>query len=908
MTDILRVLYAEDSVVDADLTRRHLQLNAPHIDLEVVGTGQEFLARLDHKAYDVLLLDNDLPDMDGTEVLKQLALKPVAVPVVMVTGSRDETLVVQVLSLGASDYVPKNGHYLDSLSIVLESAAENYRTRQAERVAAGRSTSRVLYAEHDPADIDLTRRHFAAAAGHFDLHIVQSSADALALLEKEDFDLVLADLRLPDTSALDLLRESNYRNLRVPFIVVTARGDEEAAAAALKLGAYDYIVKGDAYLTQLPYAIDNAISRARLQDSNRRLLIELAERTRAEERIRHLNADLEQRVVQRTRELESANEELEDTAILELIAENAPVSEICTRLASLLARRTNTVVSVTAFPPLDRFRGIRSGASPESPETGSADHTRITSASLASLAIATPDGPAYSTASRHLADASLLETLAAAERLPVHVEFPMRSAVTNMDLGRFTLYREDSRPLDDVMHRTVERCTKLGAIAMHRAHSEERIRRQALEDPLTGVANRLLWSDRLQQALVAAQRHKFLVAVLLYDLDRFKDINDTLGHDVGDRVLRHVAAQLEHAVRPSDTVGRLGGDEFAVVVPAVANVEEAERIALRGLASLEQPLPLDDVMLKPRASVGLAFHPLHGADPLSLLRCADVAMYRAKRLGGGVGVYDIERDHEQLDSVTFVGELQRAIESDQLLLCYQPKISLRTGRMVGVECLVRWRHPTRGLIPPIQFIPVAESVGLIKPLSFWVIRKALQDCESWHERGLDVPVAVNLSAPLLYDPELPGAVREELSEHHIPEGLLEVEITESTLMLDPERAMKTISRLRASGITFALDDFGTGYSSLAYLKNLQVQSIKVDRSFVRDMVNDQRDASIVKAAIELGHSFNLDIVAEGVESLAASDLLTDLGCDHAQGFHIARPMMNDDFLSWHEQRGAMNQN
>ena len=294
MTDILRVLYAEDSVVDADLTRRHLQLNAPHIDLEVVGTGQEFLARLDHKA----------------------------------------------------------------------------------------------------------------------------------------FDLVLADLRLPDTSALDLLRESNYRNLRVPFIVVTDRGDEEAAAAALKLGAYDYIVKGDAYLTQLPYAIDNAISRARLQDSNRRLLIELAERTRAEERIRHLNADLEQRVVQRTRELESANEELEDTAILELIAENAPVPEICTRLASLLARRTNTVVSVTAFPPLDRFRGIRSAASPESPETGSADHTRITSASLASLAIATPDGRAYSTASRHLADATLLETLAAAERMPVHAWKPVVSIPT----------------------------------------------------------------------------------------------------------------------------------------------------------------------------------------------------------------------------------------------------------------------------------------------------------------------------------------------------------------------------------------------------------------------------------------------------------------------------------------------
>ena len=270
MTDILRVLYAEDSVVDADLTRRHLQLNAPHIDLEVVGTGQEFLARLDHKAYDVLLLDNDLPDMDGTEVLKQLALKPVAVPVVMVTGSGDETLVVQVLSLGASDYVPKErplpGQPVNS---------SRERRRKLPHAPGGAGCRRQI---DIPRPLRRARSgrhradasHFAAAAGHFDLHIVQSSADALALLEKEDFDLVLADLRLPDTSALDLLRESNYRNLRVPFIVVTARGDEEAAAAALKLGAYDYIVKGDAYLTQLPYAIDNAISRARLQDSNRR--------------------------------------------------------------------------------------------------------------------------------------------------------------------------------------------------------------------------------------------------------------------------------------------------------------------------------------------------------------------------------------------------------------------------------------------------------------------------------------------------------------------------------------------------------------------------------------------------------------------------------------------------------------
>ena len=277
-------------------------------------------------------------------------------------------------------------------------------------------------------------------------------------------------------------------------------------------------------------------------------------------------------------------------------------------------------------------------------------------------------------------------------------------------------------------------------------------------------------------------------------------------------------------------------------------------------------------------------------------------MYRVKRLGGGIGIYVPQRDQEQLESLNFVAELQRAIETDQLMLCYQPKINLRTGQTVGVECLVRWRHPTRGVIPPVQFIPLAESAGLIKPLSLWVIREALKDCRSWYERGIEIPVAVNLSAPLLYDPALPSTIHRDIGARDIHEGHLEVEITESTLMLDPEQAMITINQLRDSGIAFALDDFGTGYSSLAYLKNLQVQSIKIDQSFVRDMVTDQRDASIVKAAIELGHSFNLDIVAEGVETLALSDLLTSLGCDHAQGYHFAKPMIVADFLNWHDDR------
>ena len=900
MTHRLRVLYAEDSAIDADLTSTHFRLHAPQIELEVVDTARRCLARLETGMFDVLLLDNHLPDMDGTDVLQQLAVKKLALPVVMVTGIGDEALVVQVLRLGASDYVAKERNYLASLPSVLDSAVTSYRHRQVQGDATGTRRYRILYVEHDAVDIDLTQRHFATAALHFDLQIVRSSTEGLAALEQDEFDLVLADLRMPDLTALDLLREARHRSLRVPFIVLTGKGDEDAAVTAFRSGASDYIVKRDSYLNRLPYAIENAIGRSQLVDTNQRLQTQLAARERAEEHIRRLHAELEHQVVHQARALEAANQELEETGVLELIAQSAPLTEVCARLATLLARRMDSIVSVTAFLPSDRTRLIpKSRWMPSKQSSGSPDTARTADALLAAHAIAKPDGTVESATSAHLAGLVMLKTLGGADRLASQVDVPIRSEVTNTDLGRVTIYREAPRPFDNALSHIVERCTRLGAIAIHRAHSEERIRRQALEDPLTGVPNRVLWCDRLDQALGASHRDDLLVAVLLYDLDRFKDINDTLGHDIGDRMLRHVAAQLERSLRPSDTVGRLGGDEFAVVLPRLADPEEAQRIAQRGLTALEQPLQLENVVLKPKASVGLAFHPTHGADAGHLLRCADVAMYRAKRSGGGISTYDPQRDREQLESLNFVAELRRAIDTDQLLLYYQPKIDLQSGRAVGVECLVRWHHPVRGVVHPVQFIPFAESVGLIKPLSLWVIRKALQDCRSWYDLGLEMPVAINLSAPLLYDPELPDTIEREMREHRIREGHLEVEITEGTLMLDPEQAMNTISRLRRRGIAFALDDFGTGYSSLAYLKSLQVQWIKVDQSFVRDMVTVQRDASIVKAAIELGHSFSLDIVAEGVESRAVSDLLLKLGCDQAQGYYFAKPLISAEFLTWY---------
>ena len=595
----------------------------------------------------------------------------------------------------------------------------------------------------------------------------------------------------------------------------------------------------------------------------------------------------------------AAQELLKDeVAILELIAQDAPLHETMGSLAELLARHSGmTVKAATDTQPQGRGTAPRST---ESPGPGLPPDSFVPGGRT--VAVARPDGAVSSAVSTGRLSDALVGMLSEAERLPARNEFVIRSHHSQAEFGGFVLYQEAYRPLDDTVIQVIERCVRLSAIAINRAHTKEVLRRQALEDPLTGLPNRALLNDRFEQALVAARRYGGNVALMLYDLDRFKHVNDTLGHEVGDLMLRHVAEQLQSSIRTGDTVGRLGGDEFVLVAPGLRSADEAVDIARKALQSLERPLQLKDAILEPKASVGIALYPTHAGDPTGVLRRADVAMYRAKRAGGGIGVYDPALDQAELESLGFVAELQRAIETDQLFVTYQPKVCLRTGQPAGVECLVRWSHPDRGVISPAQFIPLAESTGLIKPLSVWVLRQALDDCRSWRDRGRDVPVAVNLSAPLLYDPELFDIIDYEMRSFRLPPGRLELEITESAVMQDPERAMTTIGRLRELDVTFALDDFGTGYSSLAALKNLPVQSIKIDQSFVRDMVTDERDASIVRAAIELGRNFELDIVAEGVESQHVREVLAGLDCDYVQGYHLARPMRSPAFLEWHASR------
>ena len=427
------------------------------------------------------------------------------------------------------------------------------------------------------------------------------------------------------------------------------------------------------------------------------------------------------------------------------------------------------------------------------------------------------------------------------------------------------------------------------------------LRHQAMYDNLTGLPNRALFSDRLQQAILIGRREKQPFALITMDLDRFKEINDTLGHHAGDRVLQHVANCARASLRESDTVARMGGDEFTVLLATANDLDGAVAAAKKILKALDEPLEISGQKIEIGASLGIAMFPEHGDDPTVLLREADAAMYLAKQTHGGYKVYSKELGQGADDRVALQGELRRAIANNELVLHYQPKIDFGSDRVCGVEALVRWQHPIHGLLPPDKFIPLAEQTGLIKSMTQHILKIALRQCEEWRRAGLDLSVAVNISAINIQDAEFPDQVAKLLKESTVPSSRIELEITETAVMAEPVRAVDCIKRLSALGLQISIDDFGTGYSSMAYLRDLLVAKIKIDKSFVKDMAVNHSDAVIVRSTIELGHNLGLKVIAEGVETEGAWDRLKALGCDDAQGYYMSHPLPSDKFAEWLQQ-------
>jgi diguanylate cyclase (GGDEF)-like protein/PAS domain S-box-containing protein len=424
----------------------------------------------------------------------------------------------------------------------------------------------------------------------------------------------------------------------------------------------------------------------------------------------------------------------------------------------------------------------------------------------------------------------------------------------------------------------------------------EALRHQATHDPLTNLPNRALLHQRVEFALGRASERGRGVAILLLDLDRFKEINDALGHHAGDQLLRQVSLRLQGPIPRRGTLARLGGDEFAVLLPD-SGPDEARELARAMIEALRTPFQIDDLSLQIDTSIGITLFPYHGTDVESLLRRADVAMYQAKRGRRGLEVYDPNEDMTDLRHLTLRSELRQAIDRGEMSLVYQPKICAQSGRVVGVEALLRWSHAMHGPIPPDEFIALAEHGGMIRDLTEWVCRTALEQAAVWKRRGICLNVSVNLSARNLLEEDLPETLERLLEGCPVASHQLTLEITESVLMEDPERAMLVVTRLRELGIGISIDDFGTGYSSLGYLMELPAQELKIDKSFVMRMEKDPSSAMIVHSTIDLAHNLGLKVVAEGVESQVIWQVLQDLGCDYGQGYHFSRPLPPEELLA-----------
>jgi len=457
--------------------------------------------------------------------------------------------------------------------------------------------------------------------------------------------------------------------------------------------------------------------------------------------------------------------------------------------------------------------------------------------------------------------------------------FPIDIAVSDMKLGEDRYFIATVR---DITSR------KARIAALHY---------QAMHDSLTDLPNRTLLLDRLQQAIRSAERGQHKLTLVLLDLDRFKEVNDTLGHHIGDKLLQQIAKRLKLVLRESDTVARLGGDEFCLLLPT-ATTDQAMFLARKVINTIEKMLYIEGHSLSVGASLGIASYPQHGQSPTVLLQRADVAMYVAKRSNQGYSVYDVNADQHSLRQLAIRSELKEAIENDQLTLHYQPKIDLKSQRLSGIEALVRWNHPIHGLLAPDEFIPLAEESGLIKPLTIWVLHNTLSECQEYLSGSKNLRVSINLSMMNLSDMEFSDEILNILNQYEINSGRLKLEITETALMEEPQNVIKALTRLHAMGLRISIDDFGIGYSSLTYLQQLPVNELKIDKSFGLSLVDDNNSAVIVRSTIDLAHKLGLQVVAEGVESKETLDLLTKLGCDAVQGFYLSKPVPMNELLEW----------
>tara|TARA_R110001592_G_scaffold91754_1_gene268203 strand:+ start:12639 stop:15632 length:2994 start_codon:yes stop_codon:yes gene_type:complete len=991
MNNIIHLLYIEDNLQDADLTRMHFELEATDFQIEVVGTGEDCLKRLSEQSFDVLLLDKRLPDMDGLGVLCKLRANGHILPVVMVTGMGDEETVAESLRAGAADYVSKSEtDYLIMLPNLLRQVVARQH-RQCHGKDGEQRNQKILYIEPNTMDVELTEQHFASTVPHLKLQTINSSRDALTLLSgKHDIDLVLTDLRVPDMNALELIREIQFRGIDIPFIVITGRGDEATAVAILRLGAYDYIVKRKNYLMQLPHAIDHALHRFYLDQTTHRLNSELTELNASLERkIEERTAELKKEaIVRKAAELASSNRESQLKAVIESLTEGLAISDLDGRLlhfnqAALnihgftsskewlrllpefadnfqLSTMDGTVLSLDQWPLARILRGetlcglalyikhIQDSWQRIFSYGGTIAHDDAGKPLVAIVTISDITHSKQTESNLRIAavsfesQESIMITDAELKILRVNKAFTKTTGYTAAEIVGQTpqllksdrhdaeFFREmwesinqtgtwqgeiwDKRKNREIYPKwlTITAVKDDNDVVTHyvvshiditeRKLSQEKIQHLAFYDHLTDLPNRILLIDRLKQALASCSRNKRKGALLFIDLDNFKNLNDTLGHDVGDQLLIQATQRLESCVRECDTVARLGGDEFMVMLSdlsdqALEASAQTETLGEKILEALDQSYQLGSYSHHCTASIGVTLFQDLQQNTEELLKQADIAMYQAKKAGRNtLRFFDPNMQTIIDDRVTMEDELHKAIEKSQFQLYYQLQVD-NLGHPLGAEALIRWWHTERGMVPPMEFIPLAEETGLILPIGKWVLETACAQIKAWQQDALTrgLAVAVNVSAKQFHQPSFVDHVQAAIEHYAIKPELLKLELTEGVLLANVEETIAIMNALKNVGVQFSLDDFGTGYSSLQYLKRLPLNQLKIDQSFIRDIVTDSNDRAIVRTIIAMAQSMGLDIIAEGVETEPQRQLLLKKGCANFQGYLFAKPLPIEQF-------------
>lgn len=938
----MRILYVEDNPVDVLLTNRALARWAPDYTIDTVATiglARERLQQAEN--YQLALLDLHLPDGNGLDLLHDIRSRRIPLAVIILTGSDDQASVLAALKAGADDYLTKGSDYLVRLGNTINAALKRFRDSHALR----RNALNVLYAEFDGAELDKNRKHFAEHAPHIRLTVANSPLQMLSYLpetatESAAFHAVLLNYCQPGIDVFELTKTvRNDRNLDIPIVLVTDLGNEVMAVRALNLGINDYVARHDGYLYELVAVLEKVkhqyeLSRERekLRETTARLghlltasPVVLYTLSVSEENPQltwisdNIGADFGFSAAEALAPgwwLRQVHPEDRANALTQMAAvhtekkaiheyrfrrKNGTVVWLRDDLKLLFDDKGRALEVIGAWHDITEIKQAevelrRSAAVFENMQDG------VVITDLASKVTAV--NPAFCQITGYDRDEVLgkdIKLLRSGRHDPAfyhalwtelletgHWRGEIWNRRKNGEIYPQWLSISAVKNEFNLPSHYVGVFTDISQLKQ----SQERLEHLAHFDPLTRLPNRTLIQARLKHALELAQRHSHRVAVLFVDLDRFKTVNDSLGHPAGDELLLAVAKRLGGRLREEDCLGRLGGDEFLVVLEQIQDPRHCVEVALTLIRLLQQPFTLaggQEVFIG--ASIGISLFPDDAVSVTHLIQHADSAMYLAKNQGRNTYRFYTEDLTRQADNrLKLEIRLRRALDKGEFVLYYQPLISSVKQEVVGMEALLRWQDPEQGLIAPGDFIPLAEETGLIVPLSEWVLNTACVQAKIWLDTGqAPVYVAVNLSPVQFRGQEVVTQVRSALARSGLPAHYLELEITEGILMEQAEQTLVTLMNLKTLGVGLAVDDFGTGYSSLAYLKRFPLDKLKIDRSFVDGLSGDNNDQAIVKAIIAMGQNLGITTLAEGVETQQQFEALRALGCQFCQGYFFGKP-------------------